>query len=109
MRGYTAITQQLAQDYNIHGAAVIGQAPGQQAATTAAAAGPATHRAAGASSSAAAAAKAAAAGGGGQAGMEVDSGMSDEELRRFKDSAGEAAAYLCVGCRVACGAEGCCA
>lgn len=81
VKGYTALTQQLAADYNVHGAAVMGHAAaaGQQGAA-AGGAGSSRRRGAGASSSAAAAAA-----GGGQA---AEGEMSDEENRRHRDHTG---------------------
>jgi hypothetical protein len=81
VKGYTALTQQLAADYNIHGAAVMGHAAGQQASAGAGAGS--SRRQAGASSSAAAAAAA-----GGQPGGQAEGDMSDEENQRHRDNAG---------------------
>lgn len=91
VQGYSALSQQLAQDYNTHAAAVMGQAPPAGATVAAAAA------TAGSSSRGATAAGAAAAASG-QAGAEVMQDMAEEERKRFKKQAGAADTCVCQAC-----------
>jgi hypothetical protein len=87
--GYSALSSQLAQDYNVHSAVVVGRLPPAAAASkqrqqqSAAAAG---------SSSAAAAAAAA-------TGHEVMSELSEDELRQYRDQAG-GFCYCYLHCQV---------
>lgn len=70
VQGYSALSQQLAQDYNVHAATVMGHASSAHTAS------------AGSSKAAAAAAE-------GQPGGLVMSEMSDEDRQRFRQQAGE--------------------
>ena len=79
VQGYSALSQQLAQEYNVHAAAVIGHVPSAPAGSNT----PGT-------SSKAAAAAAAATSASSQPGFEVASEMSEEERRRFRRQAGKA-------------------
>eukprot|EP00879_Flechtneria_rotunda_P022351 GHRR01023582.1.p1 GENE.GHRR01023582.1~~GHRR01023582.1.p1 ORF type:complete len:313 (+),score=147.44 GHRR01023582.1:359-1297(+) len=86
MQGYSALCQQLAQDYNVHSAVVVGQAPPQ--AGTAVGVFSSNARGSAGASTAAAVAQAAGPSGGSKGGVEVSNELSEEEHQRYREQTG---------------------